>query len=137
MHIQNQRTLEGNRRYYAPLLLFVVFFFLNNGCSKEEEFIFDINDLLETQWGIPQIIEPGEGHIDLDAPTVFHADGLVTIGTARTDYWTTFGTRSILLQQAQQVWFIIDLSPERLYVEKNTHPQGQFIVKCIYEPLKK
>lgn len=106
------------------------------GCS-DEEFDFDINHLVDTPWGIPQIIEPGMGHINLDAPTIFNIEGFVLIGSSRTDYWTIRGDRNIFLEQAKENWFIIDLSPERLYVEKTSYPDGSFIAKCLYEPLKK
>lgn len=115
----------------------ILLFYLLNGCSKEEEFMFDINHLSGTAWGIPQIIEPGMGHIDLDAPTIFDPSGFVTIGNSRNDLWTTRGKRSIFLEQARETWFIIRLTQNELYVEKTSFPDGTFIVKCIYEPLKK
>jgi hypothetical protein len=123
------------KKIHTPLLMLIIslaFF----GCG-DEEFSYDINHLVDTHWGIPQIIEPGIGHIDLDAPTIFNIEGYVLIGTSRTDYWTIRGDRSIFLEQAKENWFIIDLSPERLYVEKTSYPDGSFIAKCLYEPLKK
>lgn len=98
--------------------------------------MYNLDDLLDTRWGIPQIVEAGMEPIDLDAPTVFTADGLVTIGGARNDFWYTRGERFIILEEAKEQWFIIDLSAERLYVEKTRHPEGTFLVKCIYEPIE-
>lgn len=105
------------------------------GCKDDEEFMFDINHLTDTKWGIPMVIEPGNLPFDLDAPTIFTMDGLVQIGPSRTDFWSKRGSRGIFLEQAREIWFIIDLSEDRLYVEKITHPEGNFIVKCIYEPM--
>jgi hypothetical protein len=104
---------------------------------KDEDFMFDINHLTGTAWGIPQIVEAGSVHIDLDAPVIFDPNGFVTIGNARTDIWTIRGKRTIILEEARENWFIISLSPDRLYVEKTAFPDGTFIVKCIYEPLIK
>lgn len=120
------------------ILLFCVLLIVglvNTSCD-EKEFIYDLDDLLNTQWGIPQIVEAGMEPIDLDAPTVFTADGLVTIGGARNDFWYTRGERFIILEEAREQWFIIDLSPDRLYVEKTRHPEGTFLVKCLYEPIE-
>ncbi|TVQ18538.1 MAG: hypothetical protein EA361_01310 [Bacteroidetes bacterium] len=123
-------------RLLLPVIL-LGFILMISGCGKEKEFMFDLDDLLETPWGIPQIIEPGQGPINMDAPTIFHPDGHVTIGPATTDFWSVRGERSLLLEVSGEIWFIIDLSPNRLYVEKTTHPGGTFIVKCLYEPMKK
>ncbi len=111
-------------------------FLILASCDKEEEFMFELDHLLETPWGIPQIIEPGQGDIDLEAPTIFYPDGLVTIGPARTDFWSLRGSRTIILDHARESWFIIDLTPERLYVEKSSL-EGVFLVKCFYEPMFK
>jgi hypothetical protein len=118
--------------------IWVIFFLivLLTSC-REDEFAFTIDHLTGTAWGIPQIIEAGMGHIDLDAPTIFDPSGYVTIGNARTDIWTIRGKRMIFLEQAQESWVIINLKPDRLYVEKTKFPDGTFIVKCIYEPLLK
>lgn len=104
-------------------------------CETDQDFVFDTKDLVNTQWGIPQIIEPGDGPFDLSAPTIFHEDGTVSIGTARNDLWSLRGERSIFLEQSRENWFIIELTPDRFYVEKTSYPDGQFIVKCIYEPM--
>jgi hypothetical protein len=121
-----------SHRIFIISLLFITFI-----SCRDEEFDFDINHLTDTPWGIPQIVEAGTGHIDLDAPTIFDARGFVTIGNARTDIWTIRSNRTIFLEEARENWFIISLTPERLYVEKSKFPDGTFIVKCIYEPLNK
>lgn len=105
-------------------------------CDSGEEFIFDVDVLISTPWGIPQVIEPGAGNIDLEAPTIFYEEGYVEIGPSKTDFWSLRGDRSIFLEQAQETWFIIDLSEERLYVEKNSYPDGTFLVKCVYYPFE-
>jgi hypothetical protein len=105
-------------------------------CDNKEDFIFDVDLLVSKPWGIPQVIEPGTGSIDLDAPTIFYEEGYVEIGPAKTDFWSLRSDRTIFLEQAQETWFIIDLSEERLYVEKNSFPDGTFIVKCIYYPFE-
>ncbi|MFW5663838.1 MAG: hypothetical protein ACOCYD_02255 [bacterium] len=115
----------------------LTFTFSLNSCEEEKEFMFELDDLLDTHWGIPQIIEPGQGPVNMDAPTIFHADGHVTIGPSTTDFWSIRGERNLLLEVAGEIWFIIDLTPDRLYVEKTSHPGGTFIVKCLYEPTKK
>lgn len=113
------------------ILLLTVFL---SSCDKDEEFKFELDDLLETQWGIPQIVEPGTVDFIVDAPTIFYGDGHMRIGH-HTDFWTLRDSRSLFIQEASQVWFIIELKPERLYVEKSSYPDGAFIVKCFYEPL--
>jgi hypothetical protein len=122
------------KRFWPVVALIIC---LISGCSKDDEFMFDINHLTNTPWGIPQIIEPGMGHIDMDAPTIFDPSGFVTIGNSRNDLWTVRGKRSIFIEQARETWFIIRLTADQLYVEKTSFPDGTFIVKCIYEPLKK
>lgn len=130
-------TLCSNYLKKFKLLLWIgLLVGLTNTSCKEKEFIFDLDNLLLTAWGIPQIVEAGMEPIDLDAPTIFTADGLVTIGGARNDFWYTRGERTIILEQAKEQWFIIDLSSDRLYVEKTRHPEGTFMVKCLYEPIK-
>jgi len=104
------------------------------GC-EDEDFMFNADHLINTRWGVPMIIDAGPEYIALGAPTVFRADGIVTIGTTRTDFWSLRGKRTIVLEQAGELWFIIDLSPHRLYVEKSRQIDGTFLAKCLYEPL--
>ena len=123
-------------RIYKKLLLIIIIALGNNSCDKEQEFDYDINHLLLTHWGIPHVIEPGQEEIDLAAPTIFYPEGYVTIGPDRTDFWMIRDPKSILLEQAGEIWFIINLSPDTLYVEKTRYPEGTFIVKCIYHPME-
>ncbi|MBS4013989.1 MAG: hypothetical protein KGZ97_09590 [Bacteroidetes bacterium] len=115
------------------ILSFAAFYFYS--CNKEVEFAFDKNDLIDTPWGIPQIIEPGMGDIDLSAPTIFYSDGHMTIGSDYIDFWSIRDSRTILIEQAGELWFVIRLNPDTLYVEKTKYPGGTFIVKCMYFPM--
>lgn len=115
------------------ILVFLLFLFLLTGCQDEKDFLFEIEDLYN-QWGIPQVIEPGFGNIELEAPTIFYPEGLVEIGPSRIDYWSVMSERTIFMEQSRETWFIINLSPDTLYVERNAYPDGTFIVKCIYFP---
>ncbi len=104
-------------------------------CDKEHEFAFELDDLLDTPWGIPQVVEPGMGDMNLDAPTIFYADGHMQIGPGRYDFWSMRDSRSLLVEQAQEIWFIIDLTSQRLYVEKTRQTDGMFLGKFMYYPM--
>lgn len=108
-----------------------------SGCEKDAKFMYNIDDLVGTPWGIPEILELGPGLIDgdLTAPTIFHADGHLSIGPARIDFWSVRDKRSLLIHEAQEIWFVIDLKPDLLYVEKSHLRTGAFIVRCIYRPM--
>ncbi len=122
--------------FYKKIITLIIISLAIIACEKEEEFDYDINDLLLTHWGVPHVIEPGQDDIDLTAPTIFYPEGYVTIGPDRTDFWMIRDPKSILLEQAGEIWFIINLTPDTLYVEKTRFPQGTFIVKCIYHPME-
>lgn len=119
-------------KIFALLLWFVM-----PGCDKEKEFEFNLEDLTETRWGIPDIIDLGPDVVnyDLSAPTIFSSDGKVTIGPAYVDYWTVRDSRSLFIHELSEVWFIIELKPETLYVEKSKYPTGNFIMRCMYRPM--
>jgi hypothetical protein len=121
----------------ALILLVFSFLFVLPGCDKDKEFEFNVDDLTETRWGIPDIIDLGPDVVnyDLSAPTIFSADGKVTIGPAYVDYWTVRDSRSIFIHELSEVWFIIELKPETLYVEKSKYPTGNFIMRCMYRPM--
>lgn len=116
------------------LFILISFILITGGCN-DEEFMFDIDNLTGTTWGVPMIIDGGAEFVDLSSPTIFRADGIAIFGTSRTDFWSIKGKRTLLLEQAGELWFIIDLSPQRLYVEKTKQANGAFIAKCLYEPL--
>ncbi|MFN3554772.1 MAG: hypothetical protein ACK4VN_02275 [Bacteroidales bacterium] len=117
------------------LLLFLISMGVGlNGC-REKDFIFDLEHLTGTVWGIPQVIEPGQEDPILDAPTVFSSDGIVSIGPNRFDVWSVRGDRSIYLEQARENWFIIKLNADTLYVEKTRLPGGTFLGKFMYNPM--
>jgi hypothetical protein len=119
-------------------ILFLILVFIGIiSCEKDVEFEFNKEDLIDTQWGIPQIIEPGMVDIDLSAPTIFYEDGHMTIGPDKIDFWSIRDSRTLFIEQASELWFIIKLTPDTLYVEKTMYPGGTFIVKCIYYPMDK
>lgn len=123
---------------YLKILSFIVLSVLSAvfySCNKEVEFAFDVNDLTDTPWGIPQIVEPGMGDIDLSAPTIFYSDGHMTIGPDKIDFWSIRDSRTLLIEEAGELWFVIRLNPDTLYVEKTKFPGGTFIVKCMYFPM--
>ncbi len=114
-----------------------MFMFLSS-CEKEVEFKFDMDDLIDTKWGVPDIQElaPDVVNYDLSAPTIFYEDGHMTIGGSKTDFWTLRDSQSIHIEQMAEIWFIIDLTPNRLYVEKSLYPSGKFILSCIYPAME-
>jgi hypothetical protein len=118
------------------ILLFLVLFL--GSCEKEVNFAFDMDDLTGTQWGIPQIIELGPGVVDyeLSAPTVFYADGTMSVA-GNFDFWSLRSSKTILIEQARELWFIIDLSPTQLMVEKTRFPGGEFLLRSVYYPMEK
>jgi hypothetical protein len=116
-------------------LVVVAGLLLMAGCDKDEEFMFNIDDLLDTQWGIPQVVEPGSEYIEVVAPTVFDATGTVSFGNTRYDFWYFRNKRTIVIEQAREIWFVIDLRSDRLYVEITRHPEGTFLGKFIFEPI--
>ena len=127
-----QRIIQHTKKVRVLLLLATLL--LLHAC-KEKDFMFALDDLLETQWGIPQIIEPGMTDPVLDAPTIFYGDGVVSFGPNRYDYWQVRGERSIFIEQAKENWFIIKLNPDTLYVEKTRQPDGTFLGKFMYNPM--
>jgi hypothetical protein len=120
---------------YRSLLLLLGL--MITACEKDAEFDFDLDDLIGVSWGIPQIIELGPaGDFDLTAPTIFYSDNTVSIGTARYDIWSIRSSRTILLEQSQELWFVIALDETQLRVEKNRYPGGEFIMRCVYHPME-
>ena len=117
--------------------IFLLGFLLLIACSKDKEFEFDLDHLTDTPWGIPQIIEMGPNVIDYDlsAPTIFYEDGTMAVG-ANFDFWSVRDSRTIFIEQAQELWFVIDLSPEQLLVEKSRFPDGSFLMRSMYYPME-
>ena len=117
-------------------ILFIALILLS--CEDDPEFAFEIDDLTNTQWGIPQMIRPPQDMSvpDLDAPTIFYPEGYVTIGPARTDFWTIRSSRSILLEQSGEIWFFIDLTPIKMHVEKTKQNDGTLLGEYVYYPME-
>jgi len=124
--------------YFLKVVILVFGLFSLISCEKEVKFAFELDHLLNTRWGIPQIIEQGPGVTDIDfsAPTVFYADGTMSIGGSNFDLWSLRSSRTILLEQRQELWLIISLSPTQLMVEKSRFPTGQFLLRCVYHPME-
>ncbi len=131
--------MHPNRKNIQVLFLFIAFIFVFQSCKDDDEFEFDLDDLLLTQWGIPQMIRPPQDMTtipNLDAPTIFYPEGYVTIGPARTDFWSIRGSRSIFLQESREIWFFIDLTPVKLQVEKTRQNDGALLGEYVYFPLE-
>ncbi|TVQ91835.1 MAG: hypothetical protein EA393_04295 [Bacteroidetes bacterium] len=122
-----------------PFLVFLLALTLVfQSCEDDPEFHFDINDLLLTQWGVPQMLRPPQDMSmpDMDAPTIFYPEGYVTIGPARTDFWSLRSSRTIFLEQSREIWFIIDLTSARLQVEKTRQTDGALLGEYLYFPME-
>jgi hypothetical protein len=126
-------------RSFLKYIIYLFSFVLLVSCEKDVEFAFELDDLLDTQWGIPQIIELGPNVVeyDLSAPTVFYADGTMSIGVSNFDLWSLRSSRNILIEQARELWFVIDLKPNQLMVEKSRYPTGEFLLRAVYYPMEK
>ena len=106
-------------------------------CEKEKDFKYDIHLLTATEWGIPEIQEggPSGGNFDQVAPTRFYEDGRVTFA-GRSDFWQVRDSRSLLIQERQQIWQILELTENKLHVEVFTYPNSEFVVRAIFYPLE-
>ncbi len=108
-------------------------------CEDDDaEFHFNLDYLIDTQWGIPDVIEVSPDVIDYDlsAPTVFYEDGSMIIGDSRYDFWRIRDAKSIHIERMAEIWFIIELTPEKLHVERSEYPSGKFILRCIYPAME-
>jgi hypothetical protein len=127
------------RKNLQAVFLFMAFILVFQSCKDDAEFEFNLDDLLLTHWGIPQMIRPPQDMTiipDLDAPTIFYPEGYVTIGPARTDFWSLRSSRSIFLEQSREIWFIIDLTPNKLQVEKTRQNDGVLLGEYVYYPME-
>ena len=121
-----------NKNYI--LILFSILF-LFSSCDKETEPQFNLDQLCDTNWGIPYIVSQGSAdYVDLSAPTIFHKDGTMEIGNQIYDFWRTYDSKSILIQNISELWIIIELNDTLLHVNKIKHPKGDFVAECIYKP---
>ena len=114
--------------------LLISLLILLTACEEDAEFRFDLDDLIDTPWGVPDIIEVAPDVIDYDlsAPTVFYEDGHMLIGASRYDFWRLRNSQSLHIEQMSEIWFVIELTPNKLLVEKSKYPSGQFILRCVY-----
>jgi len=106
-------------------------------CEKEEEFKYDLNLLTGKEWDMPQIQEtgPSGGDFIQGSPTVFYEDGRVTFA-GKTDFWQVSDSRSLLIQERQQIWQVLELTENKLYVEVLKYPNGEFLVRAIFYPIE-
>ncbi len=122
-------------------IFFIFSFLLIVSCEEEDDFEFNLDYLIETKWGVPDIIElaPGADY-DLSAPTIFYDDGIMSIGDSRYDFWRIRNSKSLHIEKMAEIWFIIELGPIddehpdklKLHVEKSKYPSGEFLMRCIY-----
>ena len=118
---------------WTGLFIFALTF---NGCENEKHFKYDLDLLTDTTWGVPEIQEtgPSEENFNQVAPTKFYENGRVTFA-GRADYWQVKDSRSLLIQERQQIWQILELTEEKLYVEVLKYPNGEFLVRAIFYPV--
>jgi|SRR6056297_391422 len=121
-------------RFILPLAILLLW-----SCEKDKDFKYDLDKLIGTRWGIPQVEEvaPGVGNYDQSAPTVFYEDGRVSFGDSRFDTWEVYGSKSLHIFDKKQIWQVISLSENELHVEKLSYPNGNFILRCKYYPMTK
>lgn len=118
------------------ILLFFLSMLSLASCKESPDFEFNIDYLTGTIWGVPDIIDvnPELTNYNLSAPTVFYKDGKVSIGPDINDFWSKKDSRQIFIQNISEIWFLIELTPETLYVEKSKYPSGDYMMRCIYRP---
>jgi hypothetical protein len=123
-----------SRKINIVFVLLLSLFFMQ---CEDEGFKYDKKLLTEPTWGLPEIKDSGPAGSDFiqTSPTNFREDGRVTIG-GRTYYWRVMNSRSILIERRNQQWFIIDLTEDRLEVEINKHPAGEYMVHAVFRPVE-
>ncbi len=115
-----------------PLVLVLLVIVLCS-CDKDEDFAYDINDLTGVKWGMPEVQEGSLSHLE-PTPVTFEDNGRVIFGN---DYyfWEIQSSRALYIGEREQIWEIMDLSEERLYVEILKYPNGEFLARGIYYPI--
>jgi hypothetical protein len=123
-----------NKTVYIISLFMIL---LITGCEQEKDFAYDIELLTGTEWGLPRIQEtgPAGGGFVQSSPNVFYEDGRVSFG-GRTDFWRVRDSRSLLIEQRQEIWQVLNLTENELHVEVLKYPNGEFMVNAIYYPLE-
>lgn len=102
-------------------------------CEKDKDFAYDIDLLIGTKWGTPQV---DRGAYDLSAPTVFKEDGTVTFGNTRTDTWDVRDSHSLFIQRRSEIWQVLRLTETTLEVDILKYPEGDFKANCVYRPIE-
>jgi hypothetical protein len=120
---------------FAIIISFILYLF---SCKEEANFKYNIDNLVEVYWGIPNIIDinPGIRTPEITSPTVFHKNGLVEIGSSETYYWRIYNSRSIIIDNKSEIWQILKLTTDTLHVSISQYPTNDFIMECIYTPVK-
>ena len=111
--------------------------FLLVGCEQEKDFAYDINLLTGTEWGLPRIQEtgPAGGSFIQSSPNTFYENGRVSFG-GRTDFWRVRNSRSLFIEQRQEIWQVRNLTENELHVEVLKYPNSEFVVRAIFYPLE-
>ncbi|HKL37381.1 MAG TPA: hypothetical protein VJ876_00710 [Bacteroidales bacterium] len=107
------------------------------GCEQEKDFAYDIELLTGNEWGLPRIQETGPASSSFiqSSPNIFYEDGRVSFG-GRTDFWRVRDSRSLQIEQRQEIWQVLNLTENELHVEVLTYPNGKFKVNAIFYPLE-
>ncbi len=136
----NKKQVTPNimKKLFQALFIFSFVFIFS---CEDEELMFNKDYLIDTKWGVPDIIELAPGaNYDLSAPTIFYEDGLMSIGDSRYDFWRVRNSQSLHIEQMAEIWLILELGPFddkypdklKLHVEKSKYPSGEFLMRCIY-----
>jgi hypothetical protein len=112
----------------------LIFILTSVSCEKDTEFAYDIDLLIDIQWGFPEVQEGSISYLG-PTPVVFDDNGRVTFGGAGFDFWEVRSSRSLLISERALIWEILDLNEERLYVEVLRYPGGQFLARGILYPV--
>lgn len=121
-------------RYLLFVGFIAVLFFTS--CEEENKsFAYDLAILKNTKWTNPKVEEADVDHqqINLSSPVIFHDDGIAEIGSQKDDYWEVYDEKSILLHNRSQLWRFLELTPDKMRVEKYTFPETRFTVRMVYE----
>ena len=129
--------IQDTMKNIVYLLGAFLFLFTFNGCEQEKDFQYDINLLTGTEWGLPRILESGpaaSGFVQ-SSPNVFYEDGRASFG-GRSDFWQVRDSRSLLIEQRQEIWQVLNLTEDELQVEVLTFPNGKFKVNAVFHPVE-
>lgn len=116
------------------LIIFVMGMMFVNSCEKDEDFAYDIDVLTDVQWGMPEAEQGSLAHME-PTPVIFEKNGRVTFGSAGYYFWEVQSSRALYISEREQIWEIMDLSEERLYVEILEYPGGKFLARGVYYPV--